>query len=69
MKGTIKWYNETKHFGYLLTEGDNREVFFHVNDCNGFVPKESMAVEFEHGVDSKGRSKAIKINCGCEVHS
>jgi len=26
VKGVIKWYSE-KHFGFLLTDEDNKEVF------------------------------------------
>jgi len=65
MHGVIKWYNKNKHFGYLLISKDNREVFFHINDCIGFVPKIMMSVEFEYGLDSKGRSKAVKIKRVC----
>lgn len=65
MRGVIKWYSEDKHFGYLLTINENREVFFHINDCTNFVPGEMMPVEFEYGQDRKGRLKAIRINRVC----
>ena len=65
MRGTIKWYHITKHFGFLLADEGNREVFFHVNDCRGFVPEEGIYIEFEPGLDRKGRPKAVKINRVC----
>ena len=65
MRGTIKWYSYKKHFGYLFTGQENKEVFFHINDCQGFVPKEMIPVEFEYGFDRQGRPKAVKIKCVC----
>ena len=61
MRGTIKWYHRAKHIGFLVTDDDNREVFIHINDCLGFNPEVGMSVEFEIGLDRKGRSKAIRI--------
>lgn len=61
IRGIVKWYHSQKHFGFLLTDEDNREVFFHVNDCRGFEPKENISVEFDLGLDKRGRAKAINI--------
>jgi cold shock CspA family protein len=61
MRGTIKWYHPAKHIGFLVTNDDNREMFMHINDCLGFVPEAGMAVEFETGIDGRGRVKAIRI--------
>ena len=61
MQGVIKWYHTTKHIGFLVTDNDNREIFIHINDCLGFTPRAGMPVEFEMGLDTKGRSKAIRI--------
>jgi cold shock CspA family protein len=63
--GIIKWFSDTKHFGFLQTKSENREIFFHVNDCSGFVPMEGISVSFEMGFDRKGRSKAIEIQKVC----
>jgi cold shock CspA family protein len=59
ISGIIKWYHTNKHFGYLLA--DNREVFFHIDDCGDFTPEEGLMVDFEPGFDNKGRAKAIRI--------
>ena len=61
MRGVIKWYHITKHIGFLVTDSDNREIFIHINDCIGFTPEAGIPVEFELGLDTKGRSKAIRI--------
>ena len=58
--GSIKWYSKEKSFGFLLSQKDNQEYFFHVNDCN-FSPRENIQVEFEEGFDKKGRGKAVKV--------
>jgi cold shock CspA family protein len=60
MRGKIKWYHTTKHIGFLVTD-DNREVFVHINDCQGFTPEAGIRVNFEFGVDGKGRTKAVRI--------
>lgn len=62
MRGIVKWYHSDKHFGFLMADENNGEIFFHINDCIGFSPTENMPVEFESGFDRKGRPKAVKIN-------
>jgi len=59
-KGSVKWFNQKKKFGFILSK-DNAEVFFHINDCKNFTPKENMTVEFETGLDRMSRKKAINI--------
>jgi cold shock CspA family protein len=61
IRGIIKWYNTKKHFGFIVSDCDNREVFFHINDCKDFDPKEDLPVEFLLGLDSRGRQKALNI--------
>ena len=61
MRGVVKWYHPEKHIGFLVAEIDNREVFFHINDCEGFSPAVGMTVEFDIGQDWRGRTKAIRI--------
>jgi CspA family cold shock protein len=31
-KGTVKFFNETKGFGFVKVEGSNQEVFVHVSE-------------------------------------
>ena len=61
MRGRIKWYHGKKHFGFIIGDEDNREVFFHIDDCRGFSPEETMPVEFEIGLDRIKREKAMNI--------
>jgi cold shock protein len=52
MQGTVKFYNESKGFGFIITE-DGEEVFVHVT---GLVDKISQndRVEFEIAQGKKG---------------
>ena len=49
IKGTVKWFNEAKGFGFIETE-DNGDVFFHFSQLvmEGFKTiEEGTEVEFE----------------------
>ena len=61
MQGIIKWFHTVKHIGFLVTDEGNREIFMHLNDCQGFIPEAGIPVNFQMGVDGKGRAKAVKI--------
>lgn len=52
MQGTVKFYNESKGFGFIVTE-DGDEVFVHVT---GLIDKISQnnRVEFEMAQGKKG---------------
>lgn len=52
MQGTVKFYNESKGFGFIITE-DGEELFVHVT---GLVDKISQndGVEFEIAQGKKG---------------
>ena len=64
-RGSIKWFSPQKKFGYILTDKANEELFFHINDCGKFPPKEGLRVEFDLGSDRIGRKKAINIKSVC----
>ena len=63
-KGTVKWFNEKKGYGFISCEGAD-DVFVHFNDIesDGFKTlSECQAVEFEVGEGEKGPSaKKIKL--------
>lgn len=55
MKGTVKWYDATKGFGFIQTE-ENKDVFVHrsgVKD-NVFSLEEGQSVEFEIKESDRG---------------
>jgi len=60
MKGTVKWFNGTKGFGFIEKE-DGNDIFVHMNDLEeGTTLNEGDAVEFETEDSPKG-PRAVKV--------
>lgn len=60
MKGTVKWFNGTKGYGFITTE-EGRDVFAHYSaiEMEGFKTlDEGQAVEFEVVDGAKGPQAA-----------
>jgi cold shock protein len=60
--GKVKWFNETKGFGFITTE-DGADAFVHYSDIQGDGFKtlqEGAAVTFELQQGAKG-SKAVNV--------
>ena len=56
-EGTVKWFNDSKGFGFLATEDGGKDLFVHMNEIkmDGFKTlKEGQKVEFEEGESDKG---------------
>ncbi len=52
-KGTVKFFNETKGFGFIVEEGSNQEHFVHVSGLMDEV-RENDEVEFDLEEGRKG---------------
>lgn len=60
MKGTVKFFNETKGFGFIKAE-DEKEYFVHISGIeNGVELNEGDKVTFTAEKDEKGE-KATKV--------
>lgn len=63
-KGTVKFYNDSKGFGFIKAE-DGEEVFFHKTNVKdtGFrnILRQGDAVEFELKSEQRGK-RAISIS-------
>ena len=53
MKARVFKYDVEKGFGFLVEENNTRH-FFHVTNCQGFVPQVGMVVTFEVGEGRRG---------------
>ncbi len=61
MKGTVKWFNDQKGYGFILPEGGGKDVFVHYSaiDMKGFKTlAEGEAVTFEVEDGPKGKQAA-----------
>ncbi|NOZ21150.1 MAG: cold-shock protein [Planctomycetes bacterium] len=57
--GTVKWFNESKGFGFIAQDGEGRDVFVHHSAIKGsgfktLVEGESVEFEIDAAEDSKG---------------
>ncbi|KAM0327146.1 hypothetical protein ACHAQA_006277 [Verticillium albo-atrum] len=59
IKGSVKWFNESKGFGFITPEDGSKDVFVHFSAIqgNGFKTlQEGQTVEFEIQDGQKGPS-------------
>ena len=52
-KGTVKFFNDTKGFGFITEEGSNKEHFVHISGLIDEI-REGDEVEFELTEGKKG---------------
>jgi CspA family cold shock protein len=61
-KGTVKFFNTAKGFGFITPEGGGKDVFVHANDTNGVTLVEGATVEFEVVAGKKGpQASGVKV--------
>ncbi len=63
-KGTVKWFNPTKGFGFIQPEGGSRDVFVHISAVERAGLRgldEGQKVEFEIEAGRDGRESASDL--------
>lgn len=58
--GTVKWFNESKGFGFITPSDGGKDLFAHISEVQGGALKEGQKVEFEVTQGKKG-PQASKI--------
>ena len=64
-KGTVKWFNATKGYGFITDSENGQEVFVHFSGivANGFKTlEEGQKVTFDTEQDPKNSKKLRAVN-------
>ena len=62
--GTVKWFNDSKGFGFITPDGGGEDLFAHFSSINmpGFKTlKEGQKVSFEITAGNQGKKQASNI--------
>jgi CspA family cold shock protein len=52
-QGTVKFFNESKGYGFIKSDDSNEDVFVHKSGLNGYI-RENDKVEFNIEEGSRG---------------
>lgn len=54
MKGTVKFFNDMKNYGFIEPEEGGEDLFVHRSDVDGPTLNEGDRVEYEEEMGEKG---------------
>jgi len=64
MRGTVKWFNTSKGFGFIAPEGSDKDVFVHITEvqkANLSTLNEGEIFEFDLAMGKNGRESAANL--------
>ncbi len=61
MTGTVKFFNESKGYGFITNDETEQDIFVHVTALNGITIQEGDKVNYSEGEGRKGKA-AIDIS-------
>ena len=65
MEGTVKFFNESKGYGFITNDDTGRDIFVHVTGLNGETLNEGDKVEYveEEGEERKVLKAEPPVQC------
>jgi CspA family cold shock protein len=66
-KGTVKWFNPTKGYGFIKPAGNDKDVFVHISAVERAglsTLNEGQAVEYELVTGRNGKASAENLKVG-----
>lgn len=58
MTGTVKFFNDSKGYGFITNDESGQDIFVHVTSLNGLELKEGDKVEYQEEDGKKGKVAA-----------